>query len=376
MDNGDSLNDRFTFEVSDGAGGTTEETLIFTLSGTNDAPVLSIAAQDYAYTETGDDSAVDIATYGTITFTDVDDTASISAGTASIFVSSGVTLSNALQTALQNAISVVDNLDNTADWTLSLPGADLDFLDVGKTITLSVDVTATDDQGETATDTITLTITGTDDSPTISSSINRNLVEAGVDVLGAAIGTSTATASVTIGDLDENSSEYYSVYGNGWTSHNAGEYHTQTLIYGSVRAEGFTNDVVYTLDNTNLIVNALPVGGTLTDSVVVEVISDGVTVKHTIVFTITGSNDVPIVQADMAFLNEGATATGNVLTNDSDVDTGASLIASGYAVGNTSTMTNAVNSNLKGSFGTLTIASNGDYSYTADQAAADALAVD
>ena len=59
-----------------------------------------------------------------------------------------------------------------------------------------------------------------------------------------------------------------------------------------------------------------------------------------------------------------ASASGNVLTNDSDVDTGAVLTVSAVTGG-------TVGSALAGTYGSVTINSDGSYSYTLNDADAD-----
>ena len=60
---------------------------------------------------------------------------------------------------------------------------DLDFLDVGDSITLEYDVTAEDDVGETVTDTITVTINGTNDVPRFADRKTQTTNGFGSDVL-------------------------------------------------------------------------------------------------------------------------------------------------------------------------------------------------
>ena len=138
-----------------------------TITGTNDAPTLTTGAVDVAVNEASDASAQDLSSSGTITFADLDETTSITAATSTVTGSSGVSIPSAVNTALLSAITVTDNSDNTAGWTLSATDLDLDFLTAGQTITLEKVVTATDGQSATVTDTITVTITGTNDAPTI-----------------------------------------------------------------------------------------------------------------------------------------------------------------------------------------------------------------
>ena len=152
-------------------GATVTDTITVTITGTNDAPTLTTGAVDVAVNEASDASAQDLSSSGTITFADLDETTSITAATSTVTGSSGVSIPSAVNTALLSAITVTDNSDNTAGWTLSATDLDLDFLTAGQTITLEKVVTATDGQSATVTDTITVTITGTNDAPTLQ--LNR-----------------------------------------------------------------------------------------------------------------------------------------------------------------------------------------------------------
>src|SRR5262249_60507113 len=63
-------------------------------------------------------------------------------------------------------------------------------------------------------------------------------------------------------------------------------------------------------------------------------------------------NDAPVAANDTASMTEDqTTVTGNVLTNDTDVDDGATLTV------------NSVGS-FAGTYGTLQLAANGSYTYT------------
>ena len=77
----------------------------------------------------------------------------------------------------------------------------------------------------------------------------------------------------------------------------------------------------------------------------------------TVTISVTPQNDAPVAAADSNSVVEDSptnTATGNVLTNDTDVD-GPSL-----------TVSNVVALNNTGTYGTLTISSDGSYSYLLD----------
>ena len=82
-------------------------------------------------------------------------------------------------------------------------------------------------------------------------------------------------------------------------------------------------------------------------------------------------NDAPSASNDTNAVDEDATATKNagtgVLSNDSDADTGSSMTVTGI----TGASAGSVGGSTDGTYGTLTLNSDGSYSYTADKAAAD-----
>jgi VCBS repeat-containing protein len=95
---------------------------------------------------------------------------------------------------------------------------------------------------------------------------------------------------------------------------------------------------------------------------------DGDSQTATVTVTIVGANDAPVAVADTGSATEagtapGAGAGGNVLTNDTDVDTGDSKIVSAVngAAGN-------VGQALDGAYGALTLNGDGTYSYVVDNA--------
>ena len=73
----------------------------------------------------------------------------------------------------------------------------------------------------------------------------------------------------------------------------------------------------------------------------------------TVSLTIAPVNDAPVAVADSANGNQGTTITGNVLTNDTDVDAGTTLTAA--------VATGPAN-------GTLTLDANGSFTYTPNAA--------
>ncbi len=62
----------------------------------------------------------------------------------------------------------------------------------------------------------------------------------------------------------------------------------------------------------------------------------------------------------------GTNPTGNVLTNDTDVDSGDGKSVSGVAAGTVASPSGSVGASVTGSFGSINIASDGSYTYTVD----------
>src|SRR5262249_39397698 len=125
------------------------------------------------------------------------------------------------------------------------------------------------------------------------------------------------------------------------------------------------------LDNTDSDTDALAQGATVTDSFS-YVVSDehGATDTATLTITITGTNDAPVATADTGAVKEagvqdgGNTAepgipavSGNVLTNDTDLDTGHTLSVTPVSA--------------TGPYGSATIGSDAAYTYTLDNTDSD-----
>ena len=119
------------------------------------------------------------------------------------------------------------------------------------------------------------------------------------------------------------------------------------------------------------------------------VTSGGVTETATVNITVNAVNDAPVGVNDAGTATEaggvnngtaGSNATGNVLTNDTDVDTpAANLTVSAIRLGGTegSGTAGTVGTALVGTYGTLTLNANGSYTYVVNNnnAAVQALAV-
>ena len=105
----------------------------------------------------------------------------------------------------------------------------------------------------------------------------------------------------------------------------------------------------------------------------------GLTSLATVTITIQGSNDNPVAVADTGIAVEaggyanatpGSNATGNVLANDTDVDSvgnGETKTVSGVAPGTVGSASGSVGSSVTGTYGAITIGSTGAFTYVVDE---------
>lgn len=138
---GETQTQSYTVTVDDGNGGTVDQIVTVTLTGTNDAPVV----QGVAATATEDGAPV------TVAFSADDVDSDDDAGT----------LTYAITSAPAEG-SVVNNGDGTFSFD---PGADFQDLAEGETREITFGYNATDSHGATTPGSVTITVTGTNDAP-------------------------------------------------------------------------------------------------------------------------------------------------------------------------------------------------------------------
>ncbi len=228
------------------------------------------------------------------------------------------------------------SIDANGNWTYTLNNAhaDVQALALGATTTDTVQVTALDG----TTHDIVVTITGTNDAAVIGGVDTGDVTEDG----GALQVTS---GTLTISDTDTGE-ELFTAGGASGT-------------YGSLSIDANGN-WTYTLNNAHADVQALALGATTTDTVQVTAL-DGTT--HDIVVTITGTNDAAVI--------------GGVDTGDVTEDGGALQVTSGtLTISDTDTGEELFNAGgASGTYGSLSIDANGNWTYTLNNAHADVQAL-
>src|SRR5258706_574035 len=212
-------------------------------------------------------------------------------------------------------------------YTLNNSNAAVQALNVGGTLTDTFSVLTQDGTAQT----VTVTINGTNDAAVISGTSTGSVIEAG-GVANGTPGTPTASGTLTDTDVDNAANTFQTVAAGAPT---AGGYGTYALTAGGVWT--------YTPDNGNAAVQALNVGGSLSDRFTV-LTKDGP--AQMVITTINGSNDAavitgtstgPVIEAGGVAngITGTPTATGDLLSTDADNTADAfQAVAAGAATAN------------------------------------------
>jgi large repetitive protein len=335
----------FTYTIRDADGEESTATVNLTINNVNDVPV---AVMDTgSVIEAGAAGAgIPSATGNVLTNdTDVDsgDTKTVSAVNGSA-LNVGATITTTYGTLVINANgSYTYTLDNSRPAT--------NALSQGQQVSETFTYTMRDTSGATSSSTLTITVTGTNDAP-IAVADTNTAVEDGAIVTG-----SVATND---SDVDTGAVLTYSlnapVAGLVLNSNGSYSFNPSNAAYQSLAAG----------QSTNVVANY-----TVTDQ-------HGASATSTLTITVTGTNDAPVAVADTGSVVEAGaagagtpSATGNVLTNDTDIDSGDTKTVSAV---NGSALN--VGATINGTYGTVVINANGSYTYTLDnsRAATNALA--
>jgi len=239
----------------------------------------------------------------------------------------------------------------------------------------TVTYTISDGEGGTDTADLVITVTSVEDVPVIAGGDQSGTVieEGNLDDGTVVAGTPVASASFTATDGDGDTLTW-SVLG------------TPNTTYGAFSLDPATGAWTYTLNNALPATQALNEGDSIPLTYDVQVSDgNGGTATRTVTITITGTNDQPVTSADTGVVKEAGvqnggntaesgtpSATGNVLTNDSDVDAGDSLSVGGVRFGGSD---GTVGTALAGTYGSLVLNANGSYTYTLDNADSDTQAL-
>ncbi|KJJ97884.1 adhesin [Pseudomonas sp. 21] len=401
---GETLTEVFTYQVTDKGGLSAIATLTITIQGANDAPV---AVDDHANATAGssDGSSLPVNTSGNVVAgvggvgadTDVDNFDRPNAdklkvdGVRSGLESAGGTLTgvvNGISTNITGTVARLANgsiisgnfgelsLNDDGTFTFVVNSADPAIRALAANQSLDVIFTYRIHDTGNLTDQaqLVITVVGVNDPPVVQD-VSTSAQEAG--------GLNNTTAGLNPSGSIRNA--YSDPEGDplnisaityGATSGTVGQ--ALAGLYGSLTLDAQGN-FSYVVDNNNATVQGLR---TFNDTLVETyryTVSDGKGGFTTADFVIVihGQNDTPIAANDTATAIEaggtnngtpGQAGSGNVLNNDTDVDTGDGKAVNGIALGvinagGTFTQVSTGPVATAGAYGTLTVNADGTYSY-------------
>ncbi|MDP1611757.1 MAG: VCBS domain-containing protein, partial [Sulfuritalea sp.] len=321
----------------------------------------------YSFTpDAGYTGSVPVATYTVSNGTDPDDTSTLTISVTDMLTAAGtLTVADAdtgesvFSTSVTPAGGVLGSLtiSSGGNWSYEVSNAAVQYLAAGETTNEIFTVESADG----TTHDITVTITGTNDAPTISSAVSAGGV---TEIADGAPGENTTTLSdsgaIVFADVDLTDA------------------HTVSVTPGA--ASGYLGSLTSSLDQpsktvtwnfevADSAVDHLASGQQVVQTYTVTIDDgQGGTADQLVTVTIQGTNDGPVAIVDTATAVEaggvangtaGTNPSGNVLSNDTDVDTG-----------DTKTVTAITGGTLgvakAGSYGSIVLNADGTYTYTVD----------
>jgi VCBS repeat-containing protein len=370
---GQTITQIYTITITDEYGAFVTQDVTITITGTNDAPVLTAdTAPVHQATEifNSTNSVVEDIVSGTLTFADLDLTdthqavATLNSGLTAV-VWSGGTYSGipaATVAALYSAMSAVVS-ENNADtnnqgsvtWQFKLPDYLFDFLGHSETLTVTYDITVADYNNGVATGTystqqVTVQITANNDRPVVTA-ITPNgavqedtLVETG-DLLQTSGSVTFADADLT--DTHTVQATYVDAVASAGASVSSGlaaALAATALSVPSTALDAATHTFNWSFALDNSLVQYLAAGETVTATYTINVtdnsgvLANNTSAPQTVTVTITGTNDVPVIAAD---------TSGTSGTNVHDLpETDAGLITSGTLAVTDADVTNTVTASV------------------------------
>ena len=362
---GATATDVFTYTISDGKGGTDTAQLTITITGVNDAPVdgneTNSTNEDTTLTvldgAAGDllNNAFDVdgGTLSITSYTIAGITGTYTAGQSVTITGKGTITINA-----NGSYTFVP----VANWNGTVP---------------QITYTVSDGQGGTDTSTLTITVTPVNDAPIANNDTGR-VAENATLTATATQGvlktySDTVITSVADTDIDGDTLTVTAIRtgtetGTG-TSGTLGQGLGGTYGTLTLNADGSYTYVANKADS-------LAAGATATD-VFTYTISDGKGGTDTamLTITVTGVNDAPVAVPDTNSIMEGTTTAPSTVSGDVtpgtagqdyDPDMGGTFSVSGVAAGTQSSASGNVGTAVGGTYGSVTIAADGTYTYTLD----------
>jgi len=316
LDDGESVTDGFKVAAFDGTDYSDPQNVSVTISGSNDAPVVSVSDLS-----TGEDAPVS----GTATATDVD------VETSSFYL---LDANGNRVTSLETDHGTVTIDRATGRYTFT-PNDNADALKAGETAHDGFQVVAYDGTAQSTPQAVDVTITGSNDAPVVEVSN----VTTGED--------SPVTGHVVASDVDGDTLSYsFGTDGNGQPIT------TLDTANGSVTINPATGEYTFTPNDH---ADTLKAGQTATDTFTVQVSDGTTTTSQSVNVTINGSDDATVV-------------TGTVDLGSMKEDSGSVTFTQAQLLGNATDVDDALHvANVSADGGTLVDNGNGTWTFTPDK---------
>src|SRR5262249_36388955 len=189
-----------------------------TITGTNEAPVITSGVQSGLVTEIADgapgENTAPHSLSGAVTFTDVDlsdiETSSITNTQVVATLANGYALTAAQQNALVTAFTIDAATHSTTDgsgsigWHYNVNDSALDLLGKNDQVVLTFTVQVADGNGGFASQAVTITVHGAEDAPVITSGVQSGSVAHGTTATHSLSGAVTFT-DVDLSDIETSS---------------------------------------------------------------------------------------------------------------------------------------------------------------------------
>jgi len=259
---GESLTQSYTLAIDDGHGGTATQAVTITITGSNDAPVITGGVTGGAVTE---DAA--LAASGALDFGDIDrnDVHGVSATSAA----SGYV-------GTFHAVLADDSTGDGAGqaaWNFEVSNGDIQYLGAGQNLTQTYAISVDDGNGGTATQDVTITIAGVNDAPVIAGTVLGQVYEDGE--------ARVARGQLAHGDVDNGAVVTWSLLG------------PSTLGFGGVSVDA-TGQWTYNLNSSLFAVQQLAQGTTVQDTFTVRATDQfGAFDDQVVTVNVSGTGDRP-----------------------------------------------------------------------------------
>ncbi|XXJ20549.1 VCBS domain-containing protein [Desulfovibrio caledoniensis] len=399
-----AVTDVFTYEVSDNqAGGslTATSTLTITISGANDSPVATLDVN--SFTEAVDDAAAGDVSGNILTNdTDIDnahtelsvnDILYSGAGTPPVRVSDAYTADHVVEGEYGTLYLNNDGSYHYVEDKSATDWLNTDDPDVTDVFTYEV----SDNQAGGAlsdTATLTITISGANDSPVATVDFNA-FTEAVDDAAPADVTGNILTNDTDIDNAAAELSVHDIQYTGGGTppARVSDAYAADHVVEGEYGTLYLNNDGSYHYVEDKSATDWLNSDDPDVTDVFTYEVSDNqagvaLTDAATLTITISGANDSPVASVDVNSFTEAVDdaaagdVSGNILTNDSDVDnTALELSVTSIAYSGDATppvrASDAYTADhvIEGEYGTLYLNNDGSYHYVEDKDVTDPLNV-